>query len=257
MKTINKLVYANSLRIEETNVFINSSIDIFESYLNQGGGEDRPEIEMLSIQDENLSNYLNELKSYYNEFYSTLDVPIKLLETDELSIINKTRIRYVGDIKRIVMMQNKSNPSESSKILWNYLSAIKNLNKKSFIEVTGHISNLLKELKLDDMNQHCTNLKITTLIQKLTEEQNAFIALYKKRGYTIETRVINSYPSKVKCLKKYAEIINYTNSMVIYNVDTNYDDLIDNMNALVNPMNTIMRSRYSFKKKEDDRPEIE
>ncbi|MCM0720332.1 DUF6261 family protein [Parabacteroides sp. W1-Q-101] len=107
------------------------------------------------------------------------------------------------------------------------------------------------------MNQHCTNLKITTLIQKLTEEQNAFIALYKKRGYTIETRVINSYPSKVKCLKKYAEIINYTNSMVIYNVDTNYDDLIDNMNALVNPMNTIMRSRYSFKKKEDDRPEIE
>ena len=107
MKTINKLVYANSLRIEEANVFINSSIDIFESYLNQGGGEDRPEIEMLSIQDENLSNYLNELKSYYNEFYSTLDVPIKLLETDELSIINKTRIRYVGDIKRIVMMQSK------------------------------------------------------------------------------------------------------------------------------------------------------
>ena len=94
MKTINNLVYAKNLRNEEANVFINSVINIYDSVISE---DDRPVIEMLNISDDQLKSHLQELKNYYKEFHSTLDVPLKLKETDELYITNRLRIRTLGD----------------------------------------------------------------------------------------------------------------------------------------------------------------
>lgn len=254
MKIITKLVYSKHLRNEEANVFLSSAINLFNDFVAEDE-DDRPVIESLAVKDDNLNKHLQGLKDAYSEFVSTLDVRIKLNETDELYILNAKRVRTYGDIKRIVTMQNKNNPSESSKILSDRLSVTKNLFKKTIIEVTGHIKNILKDLKTEDMATHCSNLKVDVLVQKLTEEQNQFEKLYTQRGLTIETRITDSRPSKVQAMEKYAELINYTNSMIIYKADTNYDNFIDNMNALINPINAIMRTRYSYKK-DDDRPII-
>lgn len=254
MKTINNLVYAKNLRNEEANVFINSVINVYDSVISE---DDRPVIEMLNISDDQLKSHLQELKNYYKEFHSTLDIPLKLKETDELYLTNRLRIRTLGDIKRIITMQNNNNPSEASEILKTRLDLIKNLHKKLLIEITGHIQNLLKDLAAEEMATYCESLKISSLITKLISEENKFEELYKARGITAETRVVNSYPSKIDCMKKYMEIIDYSNSMIKYNTSNNYDELINGINAIVNPMNETMRSRYKFKKKEDDRPVIE
>lgn len=251
MKTINKLVYAKAFRHEEINNFIKSTLEVYDNFLRE---DDRPVIESARNGDVGLSSHVCNLKAKYSVFVSTLDVPVKVIESDEIYELNKKRIKTVGDVKKAIKLQYDNTQSEESSILWNRVRIMKNLRKLTMDEISGHITNLIKELNTISMAPLCKTLKIEGLITRLTTEQNRFEALYTKRSLLIEKRVINSKPSKYECVDSYKELIDYSNSLVKIDTNTNYDTLVDELNAIINPMNDKMHSR---KKKKDDRPVIE
>lgn len=251
MAIIKFLRYASQFRHEEIFTFMKMNIDVFSEFLKE---EDRPEINLLSTDKDLIKTLTDDLISKTDTYSSTLEVPRKFIESNDLIETNKIRIRLLGDIKKLVRMQYDNTPSEAAIILWNLIRIFKNMRSKNLNEVSGIITNLLTDLKSDIYKSHCTTLKLDSLITKLETENNKFIQLYSSRGYKKETTVINSVPSRKECHKSYQALIEYTNSLIVINrEDTDLKLLATKLNAIVNPFNDEIRSRI---KKKEDRPEI-
>lgn len=256
MKPIENLVYATSMSNEEANNYFKAILNVYELFLEEE--DDRPVIESISASTKNnvrtLGNYVDIMKDKYSIFIATLDIPSKLLESDEIYLLNKLRIQIIEDIKRAIRIYKNVNAGETADILWNRLHILKNLRKLTMDKISGHIYNLLKDTSTIEMAPLCEEAKIKPLLNKLDEMQKRFDMLYTERAKKIEVRVLNSQPSKFECIKAYKDVIDFSNSMIIYNSDKDYQGLIDELNSIINPMNKRLRTRK--KKNDDDRPII-
>ncbi len=256
MGSIANLVYGTRLHNEEASIFFKRVIDVVTSFEASAGGGDEDVPELMSVEAETtktelkLTDYLTDLKTSYTEFQSALSVPVKLVETAELERINNNRILVFGTLKKTIHMYKNTVGDDASIELWNQVRIVKNLHSMNMHKVSGVIQDLIDELKSEEMAALCKDKDIESTLTTLEEIQTEFEALYDKRANKVETRVIKATPYKIECLAAYKKMVEYLNSMVLYDSNTDYQELVDSMNAVVNPMNTMLRLRMT-KKTED------
>lgn len=252
MQSINHLVYYHIYKNAVLHEFLKSTIEIYESFLNDGEG-DHPVIESVNASKGNVSNYVSDLKSNYEDLVATLNVPRKFIISQNIIDGNKTCIRLFGDIKRIINVQLNNTKSEASVILNNQIRIYKNLSKMSYEEAASNITVFLKKMNTIEFKPLCTELKINDLLTKLATENQKVETLILERGEEKEKTVYSASPARSKCKTSYYNLIEYTNSMIQYNGSENYDTLTLKLNAIINPMNEASRAHF---KKKDDKPVI-
>lgn len=252
MNTINHLIYFSAYRNHVLHEFLKIIISVFESFLDDGE-DDRPVIESVDIRSDELSAYVSNLKSDYEEFTDVLKTPRKLIVSNEIIIKNKNCIRILGDIKRLINVQYNNTHSASSILLYNEFRIYKNLSRLSYEEVSSQITILTKKMNTDKFHTSCTELKLDTLLTNLSGENNQLSSLLSERKEKKELTEFSALPARMKCRTSYYNLIEYANAMINYDRSTDYNTLVNKLNAEINPLNTSMRNRN----KKDDRPVIE
>lgn len=252
MNTINHLVYFSVYKNHVLHEFFKIIISIFESFLNDGE-DDRPVIESVNSRSDKLSIYVSNLKSDYEELTAVLKTPRKIIISDEIIIKNKNCIRILGDIKRLISVQYNNTHSASSILLYNEFRIYKNLSKLSYEEVSSQITILTKKMNTIEYHTSCVELKIDTLLTNLSNENDLLSSLLSERKQKKESTEYSALPARLKCRTSYYNLIEYANAMINYDRSTDYNTLVNKLNAEINPLNTSMRNRN----KKDDRPIIE
>lgn len=253
MGSISHLVYGTRLHNEEASIFFKRILDVVTGFDEADSGDDGDIPELVSADDgasktdPKLEGYIAELTARYADFQSALSVPVKLVETAELERINNSRIIVFGTMKKTIYMYKNTVGDEASIELWNQVRIVKNLHGMNMNKVSGIIHDLIEELKSEKMAALCKDKDIETTLATLEEIQKEFETLYDKRANKVETRIIKATPYKKECLVAYKKMVEYINSMVMYDTSTDYQTLVDGMNAVVNPMNTMLRLRMSKK----------
>lgn len=260
MYEVTHLVQYLSFRVHETHDFNKSIIKAVDNYLDNQGGSDRPEIEMLEAVQNELSNYLGIFKTDNDNLETTLNNPRKSLLSETITSLNSTRNRIFGDLKRMVKIELNELQSEPAIIIYHEIEVIKNLGKKTMDEITSIFSVFINKMKTNEFKIHCTTLKLDSLLKKLEDTNTEFKDLVDKRKSEYDKIIYSSISSRKNCKTSYYNLIDYINSLVMIDKTTNYNELITNLNSLINPMNKEIRSRLNKSKKKEeplDRPEIE
>lgn len=252
MGIILHLLNAHNNAHELTNTIMKASIKAYEDFLPKE--DDRPVIESYNDEDNSLQYYLDKLKQTYSSFHRTLERPRKVLESEDITAGNAERIKLIGDMKDVVKVQNHNNPTTASKQMKIRLDIVKNLRTEEMSKVTGYIEKLIHDLNTIQYATMVKELKLETLLAKLTEVENNFEEKYSKRNIIVTNRKNDkTKDAKIECVNAYQELIENTNAAVLRDRTTDYNTLVETLNAIIDPINVEIRSR---RKKNDDRPII-
>lgn len=261
MLNIYHLVYPLMLTNSEFVTFLKTSTDYVTAFIeannNSGDDDDRPVIEMLKSDLSNLTLLNNDLLDKFSVFRKVMEIPRKHIDSDEIILINSNRIKIVGDAKKVVKLAYDNTKSKGSGIVWNIIRDYKNFRLKPMDKITGEITNMLEALDTEENIAYCTEIKVSSLIAKLKEENEKFETLYNGRDVYDERNKKKSIIPKKECIQSFYTMIEYINSTIIANRTDDYDDLVISLNSVIEPNNTYVRNKKKSKKEEDDRPVIE
>lgn len=254
MSNIIHLVYADKFTNSQLVTLFKTVTDYATAFIN-ANTDDRPVIEVQLFNAGGLSSFNNDLITKYNTYCKVLEIPRKHINSDAILVQNITRIKIVGDIKKVIKLVYDNTKSNESEIIWNLIRDYKNFRKKNLDQVTGEITKLLDVLNTDTNKNYCTALKVNDLLTKLKEENDKFETLYKGRGIDNKVNKKDSRPAKKDCVASFYAMVEYINGYIIANNISDYDDLVTKFNSIIEPYNKSVRSKKK-NKKDDDRPVI-
>lgn len=249
------------LRVEESFGYL-KLVSAETPLLNPGGGDDRPEIEMLSAAPTDTA--VNAFKASVEAFDQALKDPGTTPATTAASNADQLRdSSYRGLLAYTKAME--SYPDEAIATIATQVKAlIDKYGNPTYLpqtEESGVLHNLIQDIKALPQESR-TKIAIDPWLDDLEAKESAFLAAVKTRTEEEAQRLVGIVKqARLQAEANYRAMIELVNALVMVNGDAPYATFIDHVNALIDRQKTVLKTRKTIntkkKDKNDDRPEIE
>ena len=238
-------------------------IDKFCQRLSDGGDPDEnPDILFVKSSPKSiLSTSISNFHSNLTNFESTVIVPRKYVETEEMTEVNKQRLLDFGTIRKIIYTAYHNNKSNlDAQNLWFLIRAYDKIRNLRATAIHSSLTKFVTEMESDKYKANCTALKITELITGLKDKNTKYEELLLKRSsiLKINYKMVKVY--RKDCNMSYTDAITTANSIIKLDPFSDYSEFTNELNGYADfykNLITVKKTRSKTKNKKPDEPNPE